>query len=99
VKHAYLDELAAFAERGQSLIVYHHADRSAPVAQQAQRRLADLTREVAVQPAAAVRAARDTNRLFLIGAASTAHFRYLTGQLAALQHGPWTQELTIYRPI
>jgi hypothetical protein len=46
-----------------------------------------------------VRAARGTNRLFLIGAASTAHFRYLTGQLAALQHGPWTQELTIYRPI
>jgi len=35
VKHAYLDELAAFAQRGQSLVVYHHADRSATVDQQA----------------------------------------------------------------
>ena len=26
-KHAYLSELAAFAARGQSLIVYHHAER------------------------------------------------------------------------
>jgi len=42
VKHAYLDELAAFAQRGQSVIVYHHADRSAVVEQQARRRLADF---------------------------------------------------------
>ena len=34
VKHAYLDELAAFAGQGQSLIVYHHADRTAAVEQQ-----------------------------------------------------------------
>jgi hypothetical protein len=43
VKHAYLDELAAFAQRGQSLIAYYHADRIAPVGQQAHRRLTDLT--------------------------------------------------------
>ena len=29
VKHAYLNELATFTARGQSLVVYHHADRSA----------------------------------------------------------------------
>jgi hypothetical protein len=46
VKHAYVNELAAFAARGQSLIVYHHADRTAAVEQQARRRLADLAREV-----------------------------------------------------
>ena len=40
VKHAYLDELAAFAQRGQSVIVCHHADRSAAAGQQARRRLA-----------------------------------------------------------
>jgi len=68
VKHAYLDEVAAFAQRGQSLIVYHHADRSATVDQQARRRLTDLARGVPVQPVAAVRAARGSNRLFLIGA-------------------------------
>lgn len=41
VKHAYLDELAEFAGRGQSLVIYHHADRSAPVIEQPKRRLAD----------------------------------------------------------
>lgn len=41
VKHAYLDELAEFAGRGQSLVIYHHADRSAPVIERASRRLAD----------------------------------------------------------
>jgi hypothetical protein len=96
VKHAYLDELSAFAKRGQSLIVYHHADRSAAVDQQAWRRLTDLTRGVPVQPVAAVRASRGSNRLFLIGAASAAHFRYLTDRLTVLQHGPWAGELTVY---
>jgi hypothetical protein len=85
VKHAYLNELAAFAQRGQSLIVYHHADRSAAVDQQARRRLTDLARGVPVEPVAAVRASRGSNRLFLIGAASAAHSRYLTDRLTALQ--------------
>jgi len=98
VKHAYLDEVAAFAQRGQSLIVYHHADRSATVDQHARRRLTDLARGVPVQPVAAVRAARGSNRLFLIGAASAAHSRYLTGRLTALQHGPWAGALTVYWP-
>jgi hypothetical protein len=98
VKHAYLDELATFAQRGQSLIVYHHADRSATVDQQARRRLTDLTRAVPVQPVAAVRASRGSNRFFLIGAASAAHSRYVTGRLTALQHGPWAGELTVYWP-
>lgn len=98
VKHAYLDELAAFAQRGQSLIVYHHADRSATVDQQARARLTDLTRAVSVQPVAAVRASRGSSRLFLIGAASAAHFRYLSGRLTALQHGPWAGELAVYWP-
>lgn len=98
VKHAYLDELAAFAQRGQSLVVYHHADRSATVDQQARRGLTDLTRGVPMQPIAAVRACRGSNRLFLIGAASAAHSRYLTGRLTAFQHGPWVGELTVHWP-
>lgn len=96
VKHAYLDELAAFARRGQSLIVYHHADRSAPVEQQAGRRLADLARDVPVKPVAAVRASRGTTRLFLIGAATSTHTSYLTDRLTSLQSGPWARELTVY---
>lgn len=98
VKHAYLDELAAFARRGQSLIVYHHADRSAVVEQQARRRLEDLAREVPLEPIAAVRASRGTTRLFLV-AASASHTQYLTGRLTALIAGPWKSELTVYRSL
>lgn len=98
VKHAYLDELAAFARRGQSLIAYHHADRSAPIEQQARRRLADLARDAPVKPVAAVRASRGTTRLFLVGAATSSHTRYLTDRLTSLQHGPWARELTVYWP-
>ena len=98
VKHAYLNELTAFARRGQSVIVYHHADRSAAVDQQARRRLADFAAGVPIAPVAAVRASRGTNRLFLVGAASAAHAQYLTGRLTALQHSPWAGELTVYRP-
>ena len=89
VKHAYLDELAAFAGRGQSLIVYQHADRTAPVEQQACRRLADLAREVPITPVGVVRASRGSSRMFLVGAASAPHARYLTVRLASLARSPW----------
>jgi hypothetical protein len=95
-KHAYLDELAAFAARGQSLIVYHHADRTAAVEQQARRRLADLAQGVPVQPIAAVRASRGTVRLFLVGAATASHAGYLTDRLVGLEYGPWRTELAVY---
>jgi hypothetical protein len=96
VKHAYLDELAAFARRGQSLIVYHHADRSAAVDQQARGRLADLAREVPVEPVAAVRASRGTSRLFLVAAATPSHAGYLAGRLTALEVSPWGSELKVF---
>jgi hypothetical protein len=96
VKHAYLDELAAFARRGQSLVVYHHADRSAAVEQQARRRLEDLALDVPIKPIAAVRASRGSTRLFLVAAASSSHARYLTGRLAALTASKWENELIVY---
>jgi hypothetical protein len=95
VKHAYLDELAAFARRGQSLVVYHHADRSAAVEQQARSRLADLGRDVPTEPIAAVRASRGTTRLFLVGAAPS-QAKYLIERLTALQTSPWAAELIVY---
>jgi hypothetical protein len=95
VKYAYLDELAAFAERGQSLVVYHHADRTATVEEQAHRRLADIAREVPIKPIAAVRASRGTTRLFLV-AATPSYEGYLTEKLTALAAGPWARELRVY---
>ena len=102
VKHAYLSELATFAQRGQSVIAYHHADRTATVEQQAQRRLADPASGLPVRPVAAVRASRGTSRLFLVGAATTAHGRYLTERLTerltGLERSPWRADLLVYWP-
>ena len=95
VKYAYLDELAAFAARGQSLVVYHHADRTATVEEQARRRLGDIAREVPIEPVAAVRASRGTTRLFLV-AATEAHTGYLTERLTALTVSPWAADLRVY---
>jgi hypothetical protein len=96
VKYAYLDELAAFAGRGQSLVVYHHADRTAAIEEQARRRLHDIARDVpAVKPVAAVRASRGTTRLFLVATAASRAV-YLTDRLAALTASPWDKELSVY---
>jgi hypothetical protein len=98
VKHAYLDELAAFARRGQSVVVYHHADRSATVNQQASRRLDDLARGVPVTPVATVKASRGTSRLFLIGAAAPSHAQFLADRLTCLAGSRWARELTVSWP-
>ena len=92
-KHAYVDELAEFAGRGQCLVVYHHADRSAKVPEQAQLRLDDLG-AVVDQPIAAVRASRGTTRLFLVaGAGPTADL--LRQRLIELERSLWSSELSV----
>jgi hypothetical protein len=98
VKHAYLAELAAFAQRGQSVIAYHHADRTVAVELQAHRRLAEFARDMPIKPIAAVRASRGTSRLFLVGAATAAHASYLTERLTGLERSPWSTELLVYWP-
>lgn len=95
VKHAYIDELAPFVQRGQSLVAYHHADRSAPVPKQAEHRLADLASGIAASPLAAVRASRGTTRLFLV-VSTDAHRQRLCDRLAALERSPWASELQVY---
>jgi hypothetical protein len=45
-KYALLSELADYAQRGQSIVAYHHADRSADATTQAERHLAELVEAV-----------------------------------------------------
>jgi hypothetical protein len=94
-KHAYLDELGAFIERGQSIVADHHADRSAPVPVQAERRMADAAEELGVEPLAAVRARRGTTRLFLVVPAP-AHQEQLWARLQELERSHWAGELVVY---
>ena len=94
-KHAYLDELRQFTERGQSIVAYHHADRSTTVERQAQLRLADAAQELQIEPLAAVRASRGTNRLFLVLPVE-AHRSHLETHLKELERSAWSSELKVY---
>lgn len=94
-KHAYLDEIAAFTDRGQSVIAYQHADRSAPVDVQARLRLNDLALATGKEPLAAVRASRGSTRLYLISA-DQSHDDRLDTNLRDLSRGPWSREFFVY---
>ena len=94
-KHAYLDEIHAFLARDQTVVAYHHADRSAPVEEQAHRRMADVAAQCGIEPLAAVRASAGTVRLFLIVPAPR-HEHRVRKQLAALGDSQWATELHVY---
>ena len=74
-KYALVAELADYAERGQSLIVYQHADRSAGAESQARRRLLELAHGVGQPPVGAIIARRGTCRFFLVTAAESHRVR------------------------
>lgn len=88
-KHAFLDELQRFWQRGQSLIVYQHTHRRGTVAEQVARRLPQL-RDGFVGAASidAVRFRRGTSRVFFI-IAQAAHDDLLRRRLDAMLRGPW----------
>jgi hypothetical protein len=95
-KHSYLSEIGRFLERGQSVVAYHHADRSEPVPDQAQARMRDINDQLGVEPLAAVRASRGTTRLFIVMPAAD-HRRGLEARLRALLLSDWGSELRLYR--
>jgi hypothetical protein len=66
-KVAYIDELADYSARGQSIVIYHHADRSAGgVTTQVPRRLDELAAGTGIEPLGAVIARRGSTRFFFI---------------------------------
>ena len=67
-KFALVGELADYAERGQAVVAYHHADRSAKANLQARARLGELAAGVNQLPVGAVIARRGTCRFFLVTA-------------------------------
>jgi hypothetical protein len=94
VKHAYYDELRAFTDHGQSIVAYHHADRSAAVEVQAVRRMTDAADELQLEPLAAVRASRGTTRLFLV-VPQPEHRKRLAQRLGSIRDGRWGSELSV----
>jgi hypothetical protein len=95
-KFAFLDELADYSARGQSLIVYHHADRSpGGVAVQVPRRLAEIESATEVEPLGAVVARRGSTRFFFIIPAA-AHRQKLKTALRA-HVARWTPHVEFVR--
>jgi len=93
-KHSYLSEVATLAGDARSLVAYHHADRSAPVSEQAHRRMDDLAHGLGREPLAAVKTSRGTARLFLVVPADR-HRARISNRLAALAIGPTAEEFTV----
>lgn len=67
-KFALVSELADYAQRGQAIVAYHHADRSAKANLQARTRLVELAAGVDQLPVGAVIARRGTCRFLLVTA-------------------------------
>ena len=65
-KFVDLDEIAAFYARGQSVVVYHHGDRTAPVPVQAMRRADQLRGATGARGLLCLRFRRGTTRLFFV---------------------------------
>lgn len=65
-KFVYLDELAPFWGRGQSLVIYQHLTRRGTADEQAQRRTEQLRRALGAERVDALRFRRGTARLYLV---------------------------------
>jgi hypothetical protein len=95
-KFAFIDELADYADRGQNLVAYHHADRSADSRAQALRRLHELAAGVRQEPVGAIVARRGTCRFFLI-TATDSHPNALRGSLDAYANR-WAKHAELVLP-
>jgi len=78
-KYAWLDELQPFWRRGQSLVIYQHANRQAPVAEQARRRVTQLRQALPGGRIETLRFRRGTSRLFFIAMQPIHRVRLLEG--------------------
>lgn len=80
IKHVLTGELADYAARGQSLVVYHHADRSAKAEDQAKAQLGRIVRAIGQAPVGTIIARRGSCRLFVV-TASNEHLNALANRL------------------
>lgn len=88
-KHAYLDEIARFLDRGQSVIAYHHADRSAALRIQAERRMAEIRNEIGISPLCALSMGQGSSRFFFV-IPSGHKAQVLTKKMSSLASSPWS---------
>ena len=96
-KYAYFDELSRFVERGQSLVVYHHLDRSGTAEEQARRRMQEIQDRLQVELVVALRWLRVSPRFFFVIAAER-HEDQLSRGIESLCAGPWSAHFELIQP-
>lgn len=89
-KFVGLTELASLHARGQSVVAYHHADRSAVVPVQAQRRADQLRNATTAEEILCLRYRRGTTRLFFI-LPTADHVKLLRSRVQCFLESSWGQ--------
>jgi hypothetical protein len=90
-KYAFFEDLRPFIDRGQSLIVYQHLNRSASASVQAQRRLEQIRERLSVETVWAVQFRRGSGRLYIVIPARQ-HEALLSERASQLLLSRWGQQ-------
>ena len=94
-KYAHYDELKPMVLRDQSLVVYHHADRTGPVPRQVERRLDEIGEHLG-RGAEALIYRRGTVRFYFVIAAER-HRELLSRRVRRFLETRWNQHFELHR--
>lgn len=87
-KYVYWSDLSQFADRGQSVLIYHHINRSNPAAEQIRALLGQLDTRLPQLRVSAVLFRRGTCRAYFL-AAQEGHYERLNNALRAFLSSNW----------
>ena len=96
-RYAYYDELLPLVYRGQSLVIYHHLDRSGPAEYQAKARMEQIQNRLGTELVVALQFLRVSSRFFFVVAAER-HETLLSERITRLRSGPWSPHFRLYQP-
>lgn len=94
-KHVYLDELLPFADRGQSLVIYHHLGRSGSHLEQVEARRIQLAEALGCELPIALRFQRGTSRAFFVVPNSRDRL-LIASRTERFMSSPWAQHFTAH---
>ena len=95
-KYAYLDEIKAFWERGQSVVVYHHTNMNGTVCEQIRETAERLRQELGTEPISLRWRGFQTRAFFVIP--QEHHRERIEARIEEMLTGPWGQHFTEVRP-
>ncbi|HUT02764.1 MAG TPA: hypothetical protein VM163_02600 [bacterium] len=93
-KYTFIDEVAAFYERGQSLVVYQHINFSKPATEQVEDRLKQLREATGAGSVFALRYHRGTARAYLV-IPFAKHAKTLQVRAREMCKGPWARHFDL----